>query len=309
MNNIHHVQTERVTAKTLDTIGWGLFFIWVGIAFLANVGWGVGLLGVGLIMIGAQVARTFFDMGVTAPMVLLGLRHGLGTMQHGLPLNFYKGHDLRRFSQSHNTLLYREIRGRARLPLRCVGVIRHSPELYKQILADDSLKTISGEQKESYSHLYAHLNENGFHCAHAVFQRLGSAIPVSPRSYMMVDRSSSDTNGPSSPGPPRPPMSERIPIIRNRMDATSACIAPFVRRSRWMRTRTCTKRERSSRSTAPTTTNADRIRPCTIYVPATTIAAIQPSHWPNAKPNCELQRSGDGSTGRSMAIEGPESLS
>ena len=72
MNNINYDQTARLTAKTLDSIGWGLFFIWVGIAFLANVGWGMGLLGVGLIMIGAQVARTFCGLGVNRFGLVLG---------------------------------------------------------------------------------------------------------------------------------------------------------------------------------------------------------------------------------------------
>ncbi|MDH4264254.1 MAG: hypothetical protein OEW45_01330 [Deltaproteobacteria bacterium] len=45
--------------KKLDAAAWGLFFIWTGIAFLADVGWGAGLLGVGIITLGAQVARRY----------------------------------------------------------------------------------------------------------------------------------------------------------------------------------------------------------------------------------------------------------
>ncbi|MFC1694280.1 hypothetical protein ACFL1R_12320 [Candidatus Latescibacterota bacterium] len=36
-------------ARKLDAAGWGLFFIWIGIALLSNVGWGIGLLGMGII--------------------------------------------------------------------------------------------------------------------------------------------------------------------------------------------------------------------------------------------------------------------
>ncbi len=48
--------------KNLHTIVWGVFFIWIGIAFLAHVGWGIGLLGVGAIALGAQVTRKFFGL-------------------------------------------------------------------------------------------------------------------------------------------------------------------------------------------------------------------------------------------------------
>jgi hypothetical protein len=36
--------------KKLDAVGWGSFFIWIGVAMLFNVGWGAGLLGVGVII-------------------------------------------------------------------------------------------------------------------------------------------------------------------------------------------------------------------------------------------------------------------
>ena len=58
------VENRRVLARNLDTAGWGLLFIWVGIALLANVGWGVGLLGVGIIGLGAQAARTYFSLPI-----------------------------------------------------------------------------------------------------------------------------------------------------------------------------------------------------------------------------------------------------
>jgi hypothetical protein len=45
--------------RTLDAVGWGIFFIWIGVAFLANLGWGVGFIGVGLIILGALVARIY----------------------------------------------------------------------------------------------------------------------------------------------------------------------------------------------------------------------------------------------------------
>lgn len=51
-------------ARKLDAIGWGLFFIWVGIAFLADLGWGVGLVGVGVLGLGEQVARRHYSLNM-----------------------------------------------------------------------------------------------------------------------------------------------------------------------------------------------------------------------------------------------------
>ena len=47
--------------RKLDAAGWGLFFIWTGIAVLADVGWGVGLIGVGVIILGGLAAREFLS--------------------------------------------------------------------------------------------------------------------------------------------------------------------------------------------------------------------------------------------------------
>ncbi|MFQ5868630.1 MAG: hypothetical protein ACE5JC_01885 [Candidatus Zixiibacteriota bacterium] len=43
---------EKHASDRFSTVGWALFFIWVGIAFLAGFDIGVGLLGVGLITLG-----------------------------------------------------------------------------------------------------------------------------------------------------------------------------------------------------------------------------------------------------------------
>ncbi|MDO9166824.1 MAG: hypothetical protein Q7U13_12025 [Rhodoferax sp.] len=67
------IETGQALTKMLDTVGWGLFFIWVGIAFLANAGWGVGLLGTGIILLGAQGARAYFDLSVNRFGLLLGI--------------------------------------------------------------------------------------------------------------------------------------------------------------------------------------------------------------------------------------------
>jgi hypothetical protein len=75
------VQTAKVERR-LDAIGWGLFFIWIGVALLAQLGWGVGLLGVGVLALGGQGARIWFGLkmdgfgiGFGVVLVVAGICH------------------------------------------------------------------------------------------------------------------------------------------------------------------------------------------------------------------------------------------
>lgn len=61
-NNQEFKTTQRKEVeRKLDALGWGLFFIWIGVAILADVGWGMGLIGVGLIILGALAAREYLS--------------------------------------------------------------------------------------------------------------------------------------------------------------------------------------------------------------------------------------------------------
>ena len=118
--------------------------------------------------------------GVTAPLVLIGLRHARDAVHDGLPPVIDKGHDLlQRFAGCHGTTLCREIRGTDRLPLRCVGAVRHAPELCAQTLSSDCAHVIPAASRDAYRRLYAHFVEKKFHCAHAVMQQVRHASPVS----------------------------------------------------------------------------------------------------------------------------------
>ena len=64
--------------RRLDAAAWGLFFVWIGIALLANIGWGVTLLGVAVITLGAQLARRHFGLGVEGFWVGVGFLFLLG---------------------------------------------------------------------------------------------------------------------------------------------------------------------------------------------------------------------------------------
>jgi len=50
---------RRDGLKRITTIGWGLFFIWLGFVLMIHAGSGLILLGVGIISLGMQVARKY----------------------------------------------------------------------------------------------------------------------------------------------------------------------------------------------------------------------------------------------------------
>ena len=79
MTHVEHIPAGNpvLVAHKLDAAAWGLFFVWVGVALIADVGWGVGLLGVGVITLGAQWARKNFDLAIEGFWVAVGLLFAL----------------------------------------------------------------------------------------------------------------------------------------------------------------------------------------------------------------------------------------
>ncbi len=126
------------------------------------------------------IGNTGFECGgITAPLIQFGLEHGLSANHDGLPTVIYAGHDyLHRFQKCNNSLLCKEILGDRRVPLPCIKVARHAPELYRQTCYKDNSDAISSETREAFHLSYSHLSSNGFHCAHAVLKHLSDTIPV-----------------------------------------------------------------------------------------------------------------------------------
>lgn len=118
--------------------------------------------------------------GLTAPLVLMGLRYGRAESADGLLMVVEKGHDLlRRFTAGRGTTQCRAIRGQARVPLRCIGVVRQAPSMCARCLAATSIRdAVPAESRQAYRELDAHWRQQGFHCAGAVFAGLDRAETV-----------------------------------------------------------------------------------------------------------------------------------
>lgn len=126
------------------------------------------------------IGNTGFECGgITAPLIQLGLDYGLSAHHEGLPSVIFAGHNyVRQFRECNNSLFCKEILGDRRVPLPCIKVARHAPELYIQTDHKDNTEALSEETREAFHLLYSHLSTNGFHCAHSVLNHLNNTIPV-----------------------------------------------------------------------------------------------------------------------------------
>jgi len=56
------VRGTRMKAKRITAVGWGLFFIWLGLVLMFDAGIGLILIGVGIISLGMQVSRKYVGL-------------------------------------------------------------------------------------------------------------------------------------------------------------------------------------------------------------------------------------------------------
>jgi len=78
-------EEQKTTGKSdlshkLAVIGWSLFLIWIGLAFLMEVNPVFGLLGVGIITLGMQVARKNYNLKLEGFWVVIGLLFVIGSL-------------------------------------------------------------------------------------------------------------------------------------------------------------------------------------------------------------------------------------
>lgn len=69
-----------------DAAGWAMFFIWVGVAWLADVGLGLGLLGVAAIILGMQGLRKVRRIPVEGFWILVGIGFAIAGFWHWLDI-------------------------------------------------------------------------------------------------------------------------------------------------------------------------------------------------------------------------------
>jgi protein-S-isoprenylcysteine O-methyltransferase Ste14 len=120
--------------------------------------------------------------GITSPLILLGLLHGLGSSEGGLPLVFERGHaHIEGFRRRRGTLFCREIRRTPRSILPCIRTIEDTGALCADTLCGQSSKVIPGETREAYCRLYAEFARCGFHCAQTVLREFEAQLTAQPR--------------------------------------------------------------------------------------------------------------------------------
>ncbi len=121
------------------------------------------------------IGNTGHECGaVTSSLVQLGLRFGLRNEALGLPEIFDRGHALcYNFTSCHHTLDCKVIRGNDHFPRHCIPPVLRSPGMFIQAQNGGHGAPIPSEARISYARFYAHLAENKFHCAQAVFRNLG----------------------------------------------------------------------------------------------------------------------------------------
>ncbi len=66
------VPDRRELRRKLEAAGWGVFFVWIGVAVFLDIGWGPGLIGVGLIMLLGQAGRKYFGIETETFSIVCG---------------------------------------------------------------------------------------------------------------------------------------------------------------------------------------------------------------------------------------------
>jgi hypothetical protein len=81
---------DQKLSHKLDAMGWGLFFIWIGVVFLASIEAGLALVGIGAITLAMQVIRRSLGLSMEGFWVVVGVCFALGGAWNlsgtGLPL-------------------------------------------------------------------------------------------------------------------------------------------------------------------------------------------------------------------------------
>lgn len=69
----HIAHGEEGFARQLDRVSWGLFFVWIGVAILLDLGWGWALLGIAAIILGGVALRSFRGLAIEGFWLAIGI--------------------------------------------------------------------------------------------------------------------------------------------------------------------------------------------------------------------------------------------
>lgn len=69
---------RKFALKRVEGLAWGLFFVWMGVVLLEELGWGIGLLGVGILIFAGQMARRWVAASFETFWLLVGTLFVLG---------------------------------------------------------------------------------------------------------------------------------------------------------------------------------------------------------------------------------------
>lgn len=73
-----HFMEHHDKSSKLDAVGWALFFIWVGVAWIFDFGFGAGLFGVAAIILGMQAVRGILGVSLEIFWIIVGIGFGVG---------------------------------------------------------------------------------------------------------------------------------------------------------------------------------------------------------------------------------------
>lgn len=70
----HHEPVSRaMTGQRIETIGWALALVWIGVSMLLAFGWPGVMIGLGLITLAMQAARAYCQLPLEGPWAVVGL--------------------------------------------------------------------------------------------------------------------------------------------------------------------------------------------------------------------------------------------
>ena len=73
LNEKMEKKAAKKLTKKLDAIWWSLFFIWMGVIMITSAETAVAFLGIGIIMLGVQGARRYFQLKVEKFWTIVGI--------------------------------------------------------------------------------------------------------------------------------------------------------------------------------------------------------------------------------------------